>query len=70
MYRINTSYQTKLLPFRGENCNTNFGETARSGTNSVFAKLKTSNLKMKIQGKGSTPYIFHNAIQTSADILN
>jgi hypothetical protein len=35
-----------------------------------FAKLKTSNLKMKIQGPGCTAHILHNALQTSVDILS
>jgi hypothetical protein len=51
-YIINALHKYKLsdkiIAFCGENCNTNFGGAARSGTNNVFAKLKTSNLKMNI----------------------
>jgi hypothetical protein len=43
MYCINTRYQAKLLAFVGTTV-THFGGAARRGTNSVFAKLKTSNL--------------------------
>jgi hypothetical protein len=38
MYWISTSYQAKLFPFYGDNCNTNFGGAARKGTNNVFAR--------------------------------
>jgi hypothetical protein len=59
----------KIVAFCGENCNTNFGGAARKGTNSVFAKLTTSDLKMNIRGTGYAAHILHNALQTSADIL-
>jgi hypothetical protein len=39
------------------------------GTDNVFAKLKTSNLNMNIQGIGCATHILHNALRTSADIL-
>jgi hypothetical protein len=40
----------KIVAFYGDSCNTNFGGAARRGKNIVFAKLKTSNLKVNIQG--------------------
>jgi hypothetical protein len=40
----------KIIAFCGDNCNTNFRGAARKGTNNVFAKLMTSNLKMNIRG--------------------
>jgi hypothetical protein len=46
MYWISTRYQTKLLLFVGDNCNTKFGGAARKGTSSLFAKLMTVDLKM------------------------
>jgi hypothetical protein len=49
MYCINTSYNIYIyIAFCGDICNTNFGGAARRGANSVFAKQKTSNLKMNI----------------------
>jgi hypothetical protein len=59
----------KVIAICGDNCNTNFGAAAKRGTSYVFAKLKTINLKMKIQGIGCATHMFHNALQTSADIL-
>jgi hypothetical protein len=59
----------EIVAFCGENCNTNFGGAARKGTNSVFAKLPTSDLKMNIRGTGCAAHILHSALQTSADIL-
>jgi hypothetical protein len=59
----------KVIAFCGDNCNTNFGGAARRGTNNGSAKLKTSNLKMKIQGTGCAANFLHNALQTSADTL-
>jgi hypothetical protein len=59
----------KIIAFCGDNCSTDFGGAARGGTNNVFAKLKTSDLKMKIQGIACATHILHNAVQTSADIL-
>jgi hypothetical protein len=59
----------KIIAFCGDNCNTNFGGAARKGTNYVFAKLTTSDLKMNIWGMGCAAHIFHNALRTSADIL-
>jgi hypothetical protein len=53
----------------GENRNTDFVGAARRGTDNVFAKLKTSNLKLKIQAVGRAARILHKALQTSADIL-
>jgi hypothetical protein len=57
------------MSFCGDNCNTNFGEAARKGTNSVFAKLTTSDLKMNIRGLGCAAHILYNAFRTSADTL-
>jgi hypothetical protein len=48
---------------------TNFGGAARKGTNNVFVKLTTSDLKMNIRGTGCAAHIWHNALRTSADIL-
>jgi hypothetical protein len=59
----------KVITFCGNNCNTNFGGATRRGTNNVFAKLKTSSLKMKTQGVGCAAHILHYALQRSADIL-
>jgi hypothetical protein len=59
----------EVIDFCGDNCNTNFRGVARRGTNNVFAKLKTSNLKMKILDTGCAAHILHNALQSSADIL-
>jgi hypothetical protein len=69
MYWISTSCQTKLLPFCGDNCNTYFKGAARKGTNNVFAKLTTSDLKINIRGIVCAARIWHNALRTSADIL-
>jgi hypothetical protein len=52
-----------------DNCNTNFRGAARKGTNNVFAKLTTSDLKINIRGIGCAAHILHNALRTSADIL-
>jgi hypothetical protein len=51
------------------NCNTNFVGAARKGTNNVFAKLMTSDLKMNIRGIGCAAHILHSALRASADIL-
>jgi hypothetical protein len=59
----------KVIAFCGDNCNTNCEGAAGRGTDNIFAKLKTSNLKMKIHGVGCAAHILHNALQTSADIL-
>jgi hypothetical protein len=59
----------QIIAFCGDNCNTNFGGAARRGINSVYAKLKMSNLKMNIQGTGCATHILHNAFLTSANIL-
>jgi hypothetical protein len=59
----------KIVAFCGDNCSTNFAGAARKGTNNVFAKLTTNNLKMNIRGIGCAAHILHNALQTSADIL-
>jgi hypothetical protein len=59
----------KVIAFCGDNCHTNFGGAAMRGTNNVFAKLKTSNLKMKIHGIGCAAHMLHNALQTSTEIL-
>jgi hypothetical protein len=59
----------RIIAFYGDNFNTNFGGAARRGTNNVFAKLKTSNLKMNIQGKRCAVPILHNVLHTSADKL-
>jgi hypothetical protein len=59
----------KITAFCGDNCNTNFRGAARKGTNNVFAKLTTSNLKMNICGIGCAAHILHKALRTSADIL-
>jgi hypothetical protein len=42
----------KIIAFCGDNCNTNIGGDARKGTNNMFAKLPTSDLKMNIRGMG------------------
>jgi hypothetical protein len=59
----------KIIAFFGDNCNTNFGAATRKGTNNVFAKLTTSDLKMNIRGIGCAAHILLNALRTSADIL-
>jgi hypothetical protein len=59
----------KIIAFCGNNCNTNFGGSARRGTDNVFANINTSNLKMNIHGVGCAAHIFHNALQTSGNIL-
>jgi hypothetical protein len=59
----------KIIAFCGDNCNINFGGAARKGTNNVFAKLTTSDLKMNIRGIGCAAHILHNALRTSANIL-
>jgi hypothetical protein len=59
----------KTLAFCEDNYNTNFGGAARKGTNNVFAKLTTSDLKINIRGIGCVAHILHNALRTSADIL-
>jgi hypothetical protein len=59
----------KVIAFCGDNRNTNFGGAARRGKCSVFAKLKTSYLKMNIHGIGCAARILHNALQTRANIL-
>jgi hypothetical protein len=59
----------KIIAFCGDNCNKNFREAARKGTNNVFAKLTTSDLKMNIRDLGCAAHILHNALRTSADIL-
>jgi hypothetical protein len=59
----------KIIAFCGDNCNTNFGGVAWTGTNNVFAKLKSSNSEMNIQAVRCAAQILHNALQTSADIL-
>jgi hypothetical protein len=35
----------RIIAFCVDNCNADFGGAARRGTNNVFVKLKTSNLK-------------------------
>jgi hypothetical protein len=60
----------KVTAFREDNCNTNFEGAARKGTNNVFAKLKTSNLKTNIQSTRYAAHILCNALQTTADILS
>jgi hypothetical protein len=60
----------KIIAFCGDNCNTNFGGVAKTGTNHVFSMLRTSNLKTSIQGVGRAARILHNALRTSADILS
>jgi hypothetical protein len=45
------------------------GGAARGGTDNVFAKLNTSNLKMNIQGAECAANILHSALQTNADVL-
>jgi hypothetical protein len=62
-YCINTSYQTKLLPFVPTTV-TQILEGLQG--EDVFAKLQTSNLKMKIHGIGCVAHILHNALQTNA----
>jgi hypothetical protein len=59
----------KIIAFCGDKCNTNFGRAARKGTNVVFAKLTTSDLKMNICGIECAAHILHNAFRTCADIL-
>jgi hypothetical protein len=59
----------KIIAFCGDNCNTNFGRASRKGTDNVFARLTTSDLKMNIRGIGCAAHILHSALRTSADIL-
>jgi hypothetical protein len=58
MYKLSN----KIIAFCADNCNTNFGGAARNGTNNVFAKLTTSDLKMNIRGTGCAVHILHNAL--------
>jgi hypothetical protein len=69
MYRISTSYQTKLLPFVGITVTQISEELQEKEKNNVFDKLTTRNLKMNIRGTGCAAHILHNALRTSADIL-
>jgi hypothetical protein len=72
MYILNVLHKYKLsdkiIASCGENCNINFGEDARRGTNNVFAGIKTSNLKTKIQGTRCAAHVLYNALQTSSHI--
>jgi hypothetical protein len=65
-YIMNVLHKYKLLDkvivLSGDNCNTNFGGALWTGTNNVFAKLKTRNLKTDIQGIGCGAHILHNAL--------
>jgi hypothetical protein len=69
MYWISTSYQTKLLPSVEIIVTQISEELQEKGTNSVFAKLMTNDLKMNIRGIGCAAHILHSALRTSADIL-
>jgi hypothetical protein len=73
IYIMNVLHKCKLsdkvIAFCGENCDISFGGAVRRGTDNVFAKLKTSNLKMNLQDVGCSGHILHNALQTSTDIL-
>jgi hypothetical protein len=73
-YIINVLHKYKLsdkvIAFCGQNCHTNFGGAATRGGNNIFAKLKTTNLKLKIQVIGCVAHMLHNALQTSTDILS
>lgn len=42
---------SKCITFSGDNCNTNFAGSTRSGTNNVFSKLK-SKINPNIVGMG------------------
>jgi hypothetical protein len=59
----------EIIAICGDNCNTNFGGAARKGTDNVFAKLTTSDLKINIRGIQCAAHILYNALRTSADIL-
>jgi hypothetical protein len=60
----------KIIAFCGDNCNTNFGGGARRGTKNVVARLKTNNLKMKIQGAGCAAHILHRQVPTFYQLMS
>jgi hypothetical protein len=55
----------KIVAFCGDNCNTNFCETANDRRSNAFFfyKLAITNLKMNICGIGCTVHILHSALQ-------
>lgn len=59
---------SKCIAFSGDNCNTNFGGSTRSGTNNVFYKLK-NRLNPNIVGMGCSAHILHNAVHHGCYLL-
>lgn len=57
----------KIVGFSADNTNTNFGGSARGGTNNVFYKMK--NEFPNIVGVGCAAHIVHNAIKSACSSI-
>lgn len=57
----------KIVGFCGDNCATNFGNSARGGQNNVYYRLKQSN--PSLIGVGCSAHIVHNAIKHACLLL-
>lgn len=57
----------KIAGFSADNTNTNFGGSARGGTNNVFYKMKTE--FPNIVGVGCAAHIVHNAIKSACSSI-
>ncbi|XP_045783692.1 uncharacterized protein LOC123879843 [Maniola jurtina] len=59
----------KLIAFSADNTNTNFGGRERSGTNSVYSRLKSATQNDDMVGVGCIAHIFSNSVHHAIESL-